>query len=179
MTFPLALLAQLLYAFTLGVAAGLVVVIRKLTNVELLPVAAAAKMAPFTLLHAGAAVDLREHRFQGTPFSWSLHLGRHMVSARLVEVTRDVRALARSGQIARLREVLQGEPSLANHRLERVPEPVPLFCLPDDDDLAAEVVDALLTAGAATDVRNAAGRSPYEEARFRGLELTAARLRRA
>ncbi|MBA3919265.1 MAG: hypothetical protein C0516_11850 [Gemmatimonas sp.] len=131
------------------------------------------------LLSAGAAVDLREHRFQGTPFSWSLHLGRHAVSTRLAGVTRDVRALARSGQIARLREVLQGDPSLANHRLERVPEPVPLFCLPDDDDLAAEVVNELLAAGAATNVRNAAGRSPYEEAQFRGLERTAARLRNA
>lgn len=129
------------------------------------------------LLRAGAAVDLREHRFQGTPFSWSLHLGRHMVGARLVEVTRDVRALARSGQIARLREVLQGDPSLANHRLEHVPEPVPLFCLPEDDVVAADVVTELLAAGADTTVRNAAGRSPYEEARFRGLEQTAARLR--
>ncbi len=128
------------------------------------------------LLNAGAAVDLREHRYQGTPFSWSLHLGRHAVSTRLAGVTRDVRALARSGQIARLREVLQGDPSLANHRLERVPEPVPLFCLPDDDDLAAEVVHELLAAGADTAVHNAAGRSPHEEARVRGLERTAAHL---
>jgi ankyrin repeat protein len=129
------------------------------------------------LLGAGAAVDLREHRFQGTPFSWSLHLGRHMVSERLAGVTRDVRALTRSGNTARLREVLQSDPSLANHRLEHVPDPVPLFCLPDDDHLAAEVANELLAAGADTTVRNAAGRSPYEEARFRGLELTAARLR--
>jgi uncharacterized protein len=128
------------------------------------------------LLSAGASVDLRERRFQGTPFSWSLHLGRHAVSTRLAGVTRDVRALARSGRTARLREVLRDDPSLANHRLEQVPDPVPLFCLPDDDALAAEVVTELLAAGAETEVRNAAGRSPHEEAMFRGMELTAARL---
>jgi len=129
------------------------------------------------LLAAGASVDLREGRYQGTPFSWSLVLGRHAVSERLALVTRDVRALARSGRVARLREVLREEPALANHRLQQVPEPVPLFCLPEDDHLAAEVVAELLSAGADTSVRNAAGRSPYEEARFRGLELTAERLR--
>lgn len=128
------------------------------------------------LLSAGASVDLRERRFQGTPFSWSLHLGRHAVSTRLAGLTRDVRALARSGRTARLREVLRDDPTLANHRLEQVPDPVPLFCLPDDDALAAEVVTELLAAGAETEVRNAAGRSPYEEAMFRGMELTAARL---
>lgn len=129
------------------------------------------------LLEAGASVDLREARYQGTPFSWSLVLGRHAVSERLAQVTCDVRALARSGRVTRLREVLREEPALANHRLQQVPDPVPLFCLPEDDHLAADVVAELLAAGADTDVKNAAGRSPYEEARFRGLELTAARLR--
>jgi len=129
------------------------------------------------LLGAGASVDLREDRYQGTPFSWSLVLGRHAVSERLALVTRDVRTLARSAQVSRLRDVLREDPTLANHRVEQVPDPAPLFCLPDDDHLAAEVVGELLAAGADTTVRNAAGRSPYEEALFRGLELTAARLR--
>ena len=52
----------------------------------------------------------------------------------------------------------------------------PLFALPDDDDLAVEVVELLLAHGADPSVKNVAGLTPAEAAKKRGLEEAAAAL---
>jgi ankyrin repeat protein len=132
------------------------------------------------LIAAGADVDLRERTWQGTPMSWACVLGQPLVAERLAPISRDVRALARTGRVARLDQVLRAEPALANFTLRGVDDPTPLFCLPDGEDAAADVVRVLLAHGADRSVVNRAGRTAEQAARFRGLdeaaELLSARL---
>lgn len=126
------------------------------------------------LLDAGAELDRREPRFQGTALSWAVVLEQHEVAAALVPRSQDVRALARLGELERLREVLRAAPSLVAERLYGVEAPTALFCFPDDDDTAADVARLLLDSGADRTVRDAKGHTAAEAARYRGLELTAA-----
>lgn len=131
------------------------------------------------LLSAGAQVDVRDRKWQGTPMSWAGVLGQRQVTERLAPLTRDVRALARSGRVDRLAAVLHDEPALANHTLLGESEPTPLFCLPDDEDEAAAVVRVLRDAGADVTVRDVQGRSAETAARLRGLNEAADLLRTA
>lgn len=125
------------------------------------------------LLAAGADVNLREFKWQGTPLSWAIVLKQPLVANRLAEISRDVRALAVSGRTERLETVLREDASLANQTLTRVDDPTPLFCLPDDEDLAATVARILLAFGANRSVKDDKGRTPAEAARFRGLDEAA------
>ncbi|AMW06023.1 ankyrin repeat domain-containing protein [Gemmatimonas phototrophica] len=125
------------------------------------------------LLGAGAEVDVRERKWQGTPMSWACVLGRHAVAERLAPLTRDVRALARTARLARLQEVLQESPALANHQIPTVDQPTPLFCLPDDEHDAAAVATVLLFHGANPATKNAAGQTAEQAARRRGLDEAA------
>lgn len=125
------------------------------------------------LLAAGADVDVRERKWQGTPMSWACVLGRRAVADRLAPVTRDVRALARTARVERLRAVLQETPALANHLLPAQDQPTPLFCLPDHEADAVDVADALLAFGANPAATNPAGRSAEQAARLRGLDEAA------
>lgn len=121
------------------------------------------------LLAAGADVNLREHKWHGTPLSWATVFRQPLVAQRLESLSRDVRALAANGCTARLETVLREDASLANHTLTRVDNPTPLFCLPDDEDLAATIAQILLANGANPKVKDAKGRTPADVARFRGL----------
>jgi ankyrin repeat protein len=125
------------------------------------------------LLANGAEVDVRERKWRATPLGWACHLGKWLAAERLAPVSRDVRALAASARTARLAEVLHENPTLANHKLDGHDMPTPLFCLPDDDEAAAEVARILLAHGADTTVRNAQGRVAEQVARFRGLDEAA------
>ncbi|MEO6218599.1 MAG: ankyrin repeat domain-containing protein [Sphingomonas sp.] len=125
------------------------------------------------LIAAGADVDLRERKWRGTPFSWSAVLGKPHLSERLAPLSHDVRALARLGRLARLEEVLRAEPALANHLLPDAEAPTPLFCLPDEEGAAADVVRLLLAQGADPTLRHGQGRSAIEAARSNGLDEAA------
>lgn len=122
------------------------------------------------LLKAGAAVDLREHKWKGTPLSWAVVLGRPHMAERLAPLSRDVRALASLADRARLEAVLASESALANHRLEVEDAPTPLFCLPDDEDAAMDIAEILLRHGADPSARNRHDQSPAQMARRRGLD---------
>lgn len=128
------------------------------------------------LLARGASVDLRDPRWQGTPFGWAVATGRHMAAERLAAVTQDVRALVRSGRLARLVEVLRVSPALAGARTASTDEPTPLFCMPDDESLATELAAVLLAHGVDRTVRNVHGNTAAEVARARGLDAVAALL---
>ena len=65
------------------------------------------------------------------------------------------------------------EPSLASRPSRGEP---PLFALPDEEGAAVDVAELLLSFGADPRVRNAAGLTPAEAARRRGLEDAAALL---
>jgi len=125
------------------------------------------------LLAAGADVDVRERKWRGTPMSWAVVTGRRHVAAHLAPITRDVRALAMTGRVDRLAAVLHDEPGLATHRLVDHDSPTPLFCLPDNESAAVEVVRLLLANSADLSVRNRVGKSAEEVARFRGLDEAA------
>ena len=122
------------------------------------------------LLTAGADVNRRDARFHGTPLSWAVALHKPLVVEQLVPVSRDARALTRLGRAARLAAVLADEPALANERLAGVPDPTPLFCLPDDEQLAVEVAQVLLAHGADRRATDAKGHTAADAARRRGLD---------
>jgi ankyrin repeat protein len=82
--------------------------------------------------------------------------------------SRDVHGLAAAPRIARLREVLQAEPALANARNPH--GLTPLFVLPDDEDAAAHVADLLIAHGADPRAADAAGETPARAAARRGLD---------
>ena len=132
--------------------------------------------AVLLLLEAGADIDRREPRFQGTALSWAVVLGQHDVATALVPRSRDIRSLSRLGEVERLRDVLQAAPALAQVMLHGVEAPTALFCFAEDDETAADAVRVLLAFGADRAVRDAQGRTAAVLARQRGLELTAALL---
>lgn len=126
------------------------------------------------LLKTGAEIDPVERRFGSTPLGWAHHQGASAAQALLATRSRDIDALCRAGEGERLEALFAGDPALANAPT-RSGEP-PLFCLPDDDDGAADLAELLLAMGADRQVRNAAGQTPAEAARRRGLLDTAALL---
>ncbi|THD61530.1 ankyrin repeat domain-containing protein [Phenylobacterium sp.] len=125
------------------------------------------------LLDAGADPNLRDRKWRGTALSWAVALGRPQLFERLLPISRDVRALARLAAFERLEAVLKAEPALANQRLAEDDSPTPLYCLPDDEDAAAEVARRLIAHGADPTVRDANGRTPADAARARGLDEAA------
>ena len=125
------------------------------------------------LLAAGADIDLRERKWRDTPLRWAQVLGKPHVAARLVPLSRDVRALATGGHVARLEAVLGDDRAQAVHIRTRHDAPTPCFCLPDDDERAAEVVRVLLAHGADPSVTNPQGKTAGQVARLRGLDEAA------
>lgn len=125
------------------------------------------------LIAAGADVDLRERKWNGTPLSWAVVLGRPEAAERLAPLSRDVRALANLAALDRLKAVLDDEPQLANHVLPNEDAPTPLFCLPDEEEAAVEVARMLMDHGGDPALRSGRGETPADAARRRGLEEAA------
>ncbi len=122
------------------------------------------------LLAAGANVNRRERKWQGSALSWALVLHQVHLLERLVPISQDVRALASGGFTSRLEDVLREAPSLATEMVPRADSPTALFCLPKDEDTAVDVVRLLLAHGADPSVKDASGDTAAHAARYRGLE---------
>lgn len=125
---------------------------------------------------AGADVDLRERRWNGTPLSWAVVLGRPDIAEWLAPRSRDVRALANLGRPERIEAVLRAEPELADFVLSDGEAPTPLFCLPDHGEAAASVARVLLSHGADPARRNGKGLTAIDVARDRDLHEAARRM---
>ena len=125
------------------------------------------------LLAGGADVDVRERKWRSTPMGWACVLGKSDAAERLAPLSRDPRALAASARVSRLAVVLRDDAALANHRLAGHDTPTPLFCLPDDEEAAAEVTRVLLEHGADPRVTDPRGRTATEVARMKGLDEAA------
>lgn len=126
------------------------------------------------LLERGAEVDARESRFGATPLGWSSFFDRREMVELLGRVSRDFRSLCFSGSVARVGELLAEKPALA-----ATPDrdgTTPLFWLPDDEDQALAIAEALLAAGADPAAKDPQGQTPAEAARRRSLTLLANRL---
>ncbi len=126
------------------------------------------------LVAAGADANLRERKWNGTPLSWSIVLGRPHVADRLAPLSRDVAALAAGGKADRLKAVLDDDPAPARQVFGRDPErPTALFCLPDDEAAAVDIAAILLSCGADPKVRNSKRLTPAQAAERRGLDEAA------
>lgn len=126
------------------------------------------------LVEAGAEIDPIERRYGATPVGWARHQGSSAAQIYLASRSRDVEALCQAAEIERLEVLFAEEPALANAPA-RSGEP-PLFCMPDDDTSACDLVEFLLAAGSDPAVRNAEGLTPAQIARKRGLLDAAALL---
>ncbi|MDX2182796.1 MAG: ankyrin repeat domain-containing protein [Gemmatimonadaceae bacterium] len=131
------------------------------------------------LLERGAAVDVRDHRWQATPLGWAVVTKRPHAAERLAQVSQDIWALTESGRVARLGAVLDASPGSAREVRAGAAAPTPLFRLPEDDEAAAEVVALLLSHGTDPRVRDGKGKTAAEVATFRGLDAAGEMLRAA
>ena len=119
------------------------------------------------LVEAGAEIDPIERRYGSPPLGWARHQGASAAQIYLASRSRDVEALCEAAEIERLEALFAEESALANAPA-RSGEP-PLFCLPDDDTSACDLVEFLLTAGADPAARNKQELTPSQAARKRGL----------
>jgi ankyrin repeat protein len=133
-----------------------------------------ARAAAAFLLEHGADVDVREARFRATALGFAGHYDHRRMIDLLSGVSRDVWSLARQGKVNRLREVLDADPERAR---DRGPHgSTPLWWLPDDEALALEVVEVLLTHGADPLVKDDQGSTAADSARALKMDRVAARL---
>ena len=123
------------------------------------------------LLARGAEIDAIETRYNSTPIGSANFHNHPDFVALLAPHSRDIRGLCFGGCMARLRELLTRDPSLASRPSRGEP---PLFALPDDESTAVDVAELLLSFGADPRVTRADGLTPHEAARRRGLEEAAA-----
>lgn len=120
------------------------------------------------LIEAGADIDRRGGDYQATPLGHGVFWKNWAVVDLIAPLSRDPHDLAWAGRAERLGAILAEDPSLVRalnpHRL------APLFCLPDDEDAAAQVAEVLLAFGADPRARNPKRETPDEAARKRGLD---------
>lgn len=126
----------------------------------------AVEIAKLLIAH-GAEIDPLETKYGGSPLTHALYNQQPAMVTLLVPLSRNFRGLCFAGAIDRVRELLLEEPDRAN-RQDRPGEPA-LFCLPDDEERAVELVELLLSFGADPTFRNPLGQTPAEAARRRGL----------
>lgn len=119
------------------------------------------------LIQRGAEIDAREPRYGGTPLGWARHQEKPRMVELLSPVSRDVFSLAEIGNVERLRQVLTAEPELARAVNWGI---TPLFCLPEDDGQAVEIVELLLSHGTDPTIRNSDGATAADCARKHGLD---------
>jgi hypothetical protein len=108
---------------------------------------------------------------------WAIHLDKPQLVDYLSTVSRDIACLASVGKVERLRSLLQAEPTLA-----KTPGAgwTALFCLPEnDEDLAIEVAELLLSYGADPSFQNDKGVTAVDEADRKGMDALAQLLRDA
>ncbi len=119
------------------------------------------------LVAHGADVDRPTTRFGGA-MGFASEFRRREIAEFLAPLSRDVLELAYLGMTDRLGQLFAEDPALIN-ALHPKYGVTALFVLPDDEDAAAEMAVFLLQHGADPAIRNAAGATPEEAARKRGL----------
>jgi hypothetical protein len=122
------------------------------------------------LIERGAEIDPLETRFNSTPLGWAIHGNKRRMMDILGAVSRNVRALCRMGNVARLRELFAEDPELAKPAAEQAS---PLFALPEDEDRAFEIAELLLAYGADPRALSEDGTTAAEHAQKQGLDAVA------
>jgi ankyrin repeat protein len=119
------------------------------------------------LVERGAEIDPREKNWNAAPIGFAAY-GDHLETRDfLSRHSRNVWVLAFRGYLDRLRDVLAADPGLAKERNRE--GLTPLFFLPDDEPLAAEIARLLLSHGADPTVVSPRGRTAADWARKRGM----------
>ncbi|HEX3773829.1 MAG TPA: ankyrin repeat domain-containing protein [Polyangiaceae bacterium] len=124
------------------------------------------------LLAHGA--DPRGRTYNATAAGWALHRKEAEMGRFLAEKSRLLLDACMTGHVALARELLASDPSCVRER-----SPVgstPLHLLPEDVDLAEELIDLLLAHGADSNAKNDAGQTPREALEANGHDEIADRL---
>ncbi|MGE0425455.1 MAG: ankyrin repeat domain-containing protein [Reyranellaceae bacterium] len=116
----------------------------------------------------GADIDRPTLQVGGGAMGYAAHFQRREIAEFLAPLSRDVWELAYLGMTARLKELLEEDRALANLANPKYGM-TPLFCLPDDEDLALEVAELLLAYGADPNAKNKDGVTAERSARRRGM----------
>lgn len=125
------------------------------------------------LVEHGAQVDYVSPTYRSTPLDAAVFGQQPRTIELLGRLSRDVLTLAFIGNVARLRELLHAEPALARTVVDGA---TPLMWLPDDEELARQVVELFLASGADPTLGDLRGLTAADHARDRGLDRAAALL---
>lgn len=120
------------------------------------------------LVAHGADIDRPTTQAGGGALGFAAHFNRRDIAALLAPLSRDIPELIYLGMRDRVRELLAADPKLANAVHPRAGI-TPLFCLPDDEDQAAEMTALLLAHGADPTFKDKQGLTAEGAARRRGL----------
>jgi ankyrin repeat protein len=129
------------------------------------------------LIERGAEIDPVESNWGNTPLDCAVHSQNFRMIEILGRHSRDVWNLTFTGNVERLREVLNDQPELAKVRSQNYG--TPLMWLPDDESRAMAVVELFLANGADPTIRNIEGHTAADRADKRGLFDVAKALRSA
>jgi uncharacterized protein len=129
------------------------------------------------LIERGADIDARDRRFNATPLGWAIHLDKPQLIEYFSAVSSDLFGLVSTGNVARVRSLLDTQPSLTKMVTNGA---TALFCLPGaDENLAIEMAELLLSRGADAAFKNSEGRTAADEAERSGMDALAELLRAA
>ena len=129
------------------------------------------------LLDRGADVDAREANWHATPLGFAVYARRQRAIEVIGRVSRDVFNLAFTGNVERLQELLDADPTLVNAVNDY--GATPLMRLPDDEARALAIVDLFLERGADVTTRSKDGKTAADIAFERGMDGVAERLQKA
>jgi ankyrin repeat protein len=144
--------------------------VRSHTNMRPLHVAASAGAVDVAalLIARGAEIDPIETQYGSVPIGGALWHRRPGTLALLAQHSRAMFPLVHSGQVARVRQLLAEDPSMATLVRERDRHTL-LMVLPDDEEVAMELAELLLTHGADPSRQNAEGLTVRDMALRRGF----------
>jgi uncharacterized protein len=126
------------------------------------------------LIERGAEIDPVESNWGATPLGFAIYGQKTQMIELLGRFSRDLWELTNSGQVERLRVLLNEEPDLARIAGKGA---TPLMWLSDDETRAIEIVELLLAHGADPTIKDKEGMTAADHAERRGMYDAAALLR--
>ena len=133
---------------------------------------AGAARAARLLVDRGAAIDPVDATHDATPLWWAMWGRQQATIDVLAPHSVDLWALSAIGRIDRIREVIAQKPEAATW----TGESTPLFFLPEDEDMALEIIDLMLSHGADAGFRRQDGKTAADIAAARAMHRAAAKL---